>query len=91
MNALTTTNTGFSLIQVHLFSSACSLQSCLNKNLYSPEKCDRYLGRLYECCQKMYDSGHENSGSTACPMPKVVRKWLLEDHPVAEAVRMQRR
>ena len=48
------------------------------------------LGRLYECCQKMYDSGHENSGSTACPMPKVVRKWL-EDHPVAEAVRMQRR
>ena len=88
MNSLTTTDTGSLLI--HSFSSACSLQSCLNKNIYSPEKCDRYLRSLYECCQKMYDSGHENSGSTACPMPKAVRKWL-EDHPVAEAVRMQRR
>ena len=65
-------------------SSACSLQNCLNKHMYTPEKCDGTLRSLYECCQKMYDadstSGQENSGSTACPMPKVVTKWL-KDHP----------
>ncbi|KAF8802597.1 hypothetical protein BYT27DRAFT_7112174, partial [Phlegmacium glaucopus] len=57
---------------------ACSLQACLNKNTYSPEKCDRHLRNLYECCQKMYDEG--KGESTACPMPTVLKKWF-KNHP----------
>ena len=62
------------------FASACSLQACLNKNTYAPEKCDRQLRNLYECCQKMYDSTDGKGESTACPMPNVVKRWF-KAHP----------
>ena len=54
---------------------ACALQACLNKHTYSPERCEENLRQLYLCCQKMY---RENKGveSTACPMEKVVERWL---------------
>ncbi|KAL6305091.1 hypothetical protein BKA93DRAFT_731448 [Sparassis latifolia] len=55
---------------------ACALQTCLNKNMYSPEKCDDHLRKLYKCCQAMYDDTDDKGESTACPMPNVVRKWL---------------
>ncbi|KAF5374654.1 hypothetical protein D9615_009006 [Tricholomella constricta] len=63
---------------------ACDLQACLTKNTYTPEKCDSHLRKLYECCQRMYDSEGGNgtaSKSTACPMPSVVKRWL-KDHSV---------
>ncbi|KAF9262560.1 DUF1903-domain-containing protein [Marasmius fiardii PR-910] len=61
-------------------TQACSLQTCLNKNTYQPERCDRYLRELYLCCQKMYDESDGKRESTACPMPNVVKRWL-KDHP----------
>ncbi|RDB20775.1 Cx9C motif-containing protein 4, mitochondrial [Hypsizygus marmoreus] len=68
-------------------AEACELQACLNKNTYAPEKCDDQLRKLYECCQRMYDSktGDAANGgneSTACPMPSVVKRWL-KDHPAS--------
>lgn len=63
------------------FSSACSLQLCLNKNTYAPEKCDSQLRNLYECCDSIKSvSGEGDSGSTACPKPSVVKRWL-KNHP----------
>ncbi|KDQ56338.1 hypothetical protein JAAARDRAFT_132420, partial [Jaapia argillacea MUCL 33604] len=59
---------------------ACELQSCLNKNTYKPDKCDKYMRNLYECCQALYEREGEKAESTACPMPGVVRRWL-KNHP----------
>ncbi|KNZ72950.1 hypothetical protein J132_01463, partial [Termitomyces sp. J132] len=65
---------------------ACNLQSCLSKYTYEPQKCDRRLRKLYECCQRMYDSKNEmgtestSLESTACPMEIVVKRWL-KDNP----------
>ncbi|KAI0048798.1 DUF1903-domain-containing protein [Auriscalpium vulgare] len=61
-------------------AEACSLQTCLSKNTYSPEKCDQHMRRLYQCCQSMYDATDDKGESTACPMPSVVRRWL-KNHP----------
>src|SRR5258708_32092464 len=58
---------------------ACELHSCLNKHTYEPEKCKDSIRKLYQCCQKMYETSPQ-SESTACPMPKVVDKWL-KAHP----------
>ncbi|KAF4562927.1 hypothetical protein EYR40_007360 [Pleurotus pulmonarius] len=59
---------------------ACDLQSCLGKNAYAPNKCDKHLKRLYLCCQKMYKEGGDKAQSTACPQSSVVTRWL-KDHP----------
>ncbi|KAK7690725.1 hypothetical protein QCA50_005824 [Cerrena zonata] len=61
-------------------AQACGLQSCLGKNTYSPEKCDKYMRDLYKCCADMYDSTDGKGESTACPMSRVVWKWL-QNHP----------
>ncbi|EED85289.1 predicted protein, partial [Postia placenta Mad-698-R] len=53
---------------------ACTLQSCLNKNTYSPEKCDQHLRTLYKCCQSMYKQTEGKGDSSACPMPNVVKR-----------------
>ncbi|KAI0785765.1 hypothetical protein C8Q75DRAFT_722420, partial [Abortiporus biennis] len=55
---------------------ACSLQTCLNKNTYTPDKCENYVRDLYRCCQKLYQDTNDKGESTACPMPSVVRRWL---------------
>ncbi|KAI0363997.1 hypothetical protein BV20DRAFT_1039624 [Pilatotrama ljubarskyi] len=57
-------------------SIACALQSCLNKNTYSPEKCDDHVRKLYKCCWNMYKETDGKGESTACPMQNVVRRWL---------------
>jgi hypothetical protein len=31
-------------------TAACTLQTRLSRNTYSPEKCDEYVRRLYVCC-----------------------------------------
>ncbi|KAF4598977.1 hypothetical protein EYR38_007390 [Pleurotus pulmonarius] len=59
---------------------ACDLQSCLGKNTYALEKCDKHLKRLYLCCQNMYREGEDKAQSTACPQSRVVTRWL-KDHP----------
>ncbi|KAJ7089538.1 hypothetical protein C8R44DRAFT_818460 [Mycena epipterygia] len=61
-------------------AEACALQTCLNKNTYKPDKCDERLRALYNCCQRMYDTGGETTESTACPMASVVKRWI-KDHP----------
>ncbi|CUA72880.1 hypothetical protein RSOLAG22IIIB_05068 [Rhizoctonia solani] len=61
-------------------AQACSLQTCLNKNTYSPDKCNAQLRRLYECCDDMYKKSGEGTESTACPIPRVVTRWL-KNHP----------
>lgn len=33
---------------------ACSLHACLNKNLYTPDKCDDAVKKLYLCCRAMH-------------------------------------
>ncbi|KAJ7849245.1 hypothetical protein B0H14DRAFT_3669202, partial [Mycena olivaceomarginata] len=62
-------------------STACALQTCLNKNTYEPEKCDERPRAPYLCCQKMYDATPRGSdvNSTACPIPNVVKRWM-KDH-----------
>ncbi|KAH8110564.1 DUF1903-domain-containing protein [Phellopilus nigrolimitatus] len=60
-------------------AEACDLQVCLNKNTYSPEKCDAHVRRLYECCRAMYDATDGKGESTACPNRRVVKRWL-ENH-----------
>ncbi|KAH7877869.1 uncharacterized protein C8R40DRAFT_1067475 [Lentinula edodes] len=57
---------------------SCNLQDCLGKNTYHPEKCDKVLRQLYECCQEMYKA-HPRSESSACPIPSVVDRWM-KDH-----------
>ncbi|OCH93536.1 DUF1903-domain-containing protein [Obba rivulosa] len=57
-------------------AEACALQSCLNKNTYSPDKCDEHLRKLYRCCQTMYKQTDGKGESTACPMPNIVQRWL---------------
>ncbi|KAG2098425.1 DUF1903-domain-containing protein [Suillus discolor] len=73
-------------------AEACALQTCISANTYSPEKCDAHLKRLYQCCSELYQDRAENNGtergngsdqeniSTACPMQKVVERWL-KSHP----------
>ncbi|KIY73489.1 hypothetical protein CYLTODRAFT_386584, partial [Cylindrobasidium torrendii FP15055 ss-10] len=58
---------------------ACSLQSCLNKHTYQPERCADNLRDLYLCCQKFYKQTDDKGESTACPLPRVVTRWL-KDH-----------
>ncbi|KAH7339018.1 hypothetical protein B0J17DRAFT_659480 [Rhizoctonia solani] len=48
---------------------ACSLQSCLNKNTYSPDKCDAQLRNYTNAATR-----------SACPIPRVVTRWL-KTHP----------
>ena len=60
-------------------NTACNVHDCLNKNTYSPEKCDAYVRKLYECCARMYDKD-KNSESTACPSEPVLRRWF-KSHP----------
>ncbi|KAK0505720.1 hypothetical protein EDD18DRAFT_1120441 [Armillaria luteobubalina] len=61
-------------------AQACDLQSCLNKNTYKPEICQRHLRELYFCCQKLYEQTNDTGESTACPLPRVVKRWI-KDHP----------
>ena len=56
--------------------SACSLQACLNKNTYSPDKCEVHMRKLYECCRQMYRNTKGEGESTACPNERVVERWL---------------
>ncbi|KIP09020.1 hypothetical protein PHLGIDRAFT_29262 [Phlebiopsis gigantea 11061_1 CR5-6] len=60
---------------------ACALQSCLNKNTYSPEKCESSIRDLYKCCAVFYASTNDEGESTACPMPSVTRRWLKAHIP----------
>lgn len=50
--------------------AACNLQSCLNKNTYSPDKCDNIARAFYECCLAL------EKPSEACPDKKMCRRWL---------------
>lgn len=61
-------------------AQACELQSCLNKNTYTPEKCEKHMRELYLCCDSMYKATQDKGESSACPMPSVVRRWL-KNHP----------
>ena len=61
---------------MHCVPIACALQACLNKNTYSPDKCDEHVRRLYRCCWRMYQETDGRGESTACPMQSVVRRWL---------------
>ena len=63
-----------------IYNLACELQSCLGKNSYSPEKCDKYVRDLYICCADMYNSTNDKGESTACPMPLIIRRWF-QNHP----------
>ena len=63
-----------------LRTTACKLQACLNKNTYTPEKCEQHVRKLYECCRAMYEETNGKGESTACPVPRVVERWL-KDHP----------
>ncbi|TFK97330.1 hypothetical protein BDV98DRAFT_574657 [Pterulicium gracile] len=60
-------------------AEACALQTCLNKNTYSPDKCNERVKQLYLCCQRFYKETDDKGESTACPMPRVVERWL-KDH-----------
>jgi Mature-T-Cell Proliferation I type len=57
---------------------ACSLQTCLNKNTYSPEKCDNQVFALYECCQNLYKAQANGIqiDPTSCPQQSVIRRWM---------------
>ncbi|KAI0067590.1 DUF1903-domain-containing protein, partial [Artomyces pyxidatus] len=61
-------------------AEACSLQTCISGNTYAPERCEQRMRELYRCCQTMYENTDGKGESTACPMPKVVRRWLSA-HP----------
>ncbi|EDR07833.1 uncharacterized protein LACBIDRAFT_298053 [Laccaria bicolor S238N-H82] len=61
-------------------TEACDLQSCLNRNTYAPEKCEKNLRSLYECCQRFYKLTEGRGESTSCPLPNVVQRWM-RDHP----------
>ncbi|KAH8827697.1 DUF1903-domain-containing protein, partial [Flagelloscypha sp. PMI_526] len=61
-------------------AQACDLQSCLNKNAYTPENCEAAMRKLYTCCQSMYEKNGPDAESTACPMNNVVKRWL-KAHP----------
>jgi hypothetical protein len=63
---------------------ACALQTCLNKNTYTPEKCDAPVRALYLCCARMYAAQGDGAESTACPMASVTRRWL-KDHREKDA------
>ncbi|KAN0130604.1 hypothetical protein V8E53_011578, partial [Lactarius tabidus] len=55
---------------------ACALQACLSKNTYAQEKCMEKTRNLYKYCQALYDTTEDSGESSACPMSRVVRKWL---------------
>lgn len=56
-------------------TAACSLQTCLSRNTYNPEKCDDYVRKLYQCCLAMIQRD-ANAQSTACPAKPVIDRWL---------------
>ena len=60
------------------------LQDCLQRNTYTPDACSAPLLRLYECCDRMYGETRGRGSSTACPMERVVKRWL-RDHPESSA------
>ncbi|KAG7452265.1 uncharacterized protein BT62DRAFT_292962 [Guyanagaster necrorhizus] len=68
------------LIVVLTTETACKLQACLSKHTYKPENCQCHLRELYKCCQKLYEETEDKGESTACPIPRVVKKWI-KDHP----------
>ncbi|KIO22039.1 hypothetical protein M407DRAFT_121044 [Tulasnella calospora MUT 4182] len=61
-------------------AEACSLQGCLNRNTYTPDKCEAHVIALFKCCQTMYETasgdGKAPGSSTACPKPSVVERRL---------------
>ncbi|KLO15149.1 DUF1903-domain-containing protein [Schizopora paradoxa] len=63
---------------------ACALQTCLNRNTYSPEKCDKLVRKLYECCSRMYEETNGKGESTACPQSRVVTRWLKNHSPTVD-------
>ncbi|KAH7096831.1 DUF1903-domain-containing protein [Auriculariales sp. MPI-PUGE-AT-0066] len=67
----------------HCQAQACDLQACLNKNTYTPEKCDTLVRKLYECCGRMYDKDN-GASSTACPSETILRRWF-KNHPTNDA------
>ncbi|KAH0829058.1 hypothetical protein J3R83DRAFT_2515, partial [Lanmaoa asiatica] len=65
---------------------ACTLQTCLSRHTYNPEKCDEYVRKLYMCCLEMYNIEGANAESTACPAKLVVERWLKR-HPETQGRR----
>ncbi|KAF8554843.1 hypothetical protein OG21DRAFT_1411832 [Imleria badia] len=55
-------------------TAACSLQTCLSRNTFNPEKCDDYLRKLYQCCLDIQRDA--NAQSTACPAKPVIEHWF---------------
>ncbi|KAF8435151.1 hypothetical protein L210DRAFT_2551831 [Boletus edulis BED1] len=70
---------------------ACSLQTCLSRNTYSPEKCNEYVRKLYLCCLDMYSTrGDANIAvSTACPAMPVIERWLKRNNTETQEQRQQ--
>ena len=64
--------------------AACTLQTCLSRNTYSPEKCDQYVRGLYMCCLEMYSRKGPNGESTACPAKPVIERWLKRHNTETE-------
>ena len=68
---------------VNSFTTTSNQSSLKTKKNYTPEATinvsDGFMNAVKRCTTLR--RGMKNSGSTACPIPKVVRKWWLEDHP----------
>ncbi|KIM30476.1 hypothetical protein M408DRAFT_328059 [Serendipita vermifera MAFF 305830] len=63
-------------------AKACSLQTCLGKNTYSPEKCDDRVFALYQCCLQLYQVRADGDpvNTTSCPQQSVIKRWMQKHH-----------
>ena len=50
-------------------------RTCLNKNTYAPDKCDKHVKELYLCCARMYKK-NPKADFPACPIESAVKAKL---------------
>ncbi|KAF2722783.1 DUF1903-domain-containing protein [Polychaeton citri CBS 116435] len=52
---------------------ACAIQTCIQKNNFNEEKCQREIDALYECCNQFYQRNGDEASTVSCPKANLLR------------------
>ncbi|EME49552.1 hypothetical protein DOTSEDRAFT_68361 [Dothistroma septosporum NZE10] len=52
---------------------ACAIQSCIQKNNYTEERCQAQIDALYACCNLFYKANGDDASTVSCPKANLLR------------------
>ncbi len=59
---------------------ACAIQACLNKNKFDPEKCQRQIQRMVDCCKAIQYQSYICDGFNPEKIAETQKREKLNQH-----------